>query len=106
MAEPHDGDGFEEPANLRFLRRLVTGLTLVMIVGLVTVISLLVTRLRQAPDPMVLPAQIVLPEGAEPAAFTRGPDWLAVVTGDGRILVYGIDGALWQEVRVARPGGS
>jgi len=36
-----------EPANLRFLRHLVTGLTVVMIVGVVVVIALLVTRLNK-----------------------------------------------------------
>ncbi|WP_238367347.1 DUF6476 family protein [Mesobacterium pallidum] len=103
MGDTPEDTAFEEPGSLRFLRRLVTALTLVMIVGLVTVITLLVTRLTSEPDPMVLPASIALPEGATAAAFTRGPDWLAVVTGDGRILIYGLDGALWQEVELTRP---
>ena len=103
MGDTPEDTAFEEPASLRFLRRLVTALTLVMIAGLVTVIALLVTRLTSEPDPMVLPEAIALPEGASASAFTRGGDWLAVVTGDGRILVYGLDGALWQEIEITRP---
>jgi hypothetical protein len=88
-----------EPANLRFLRRLVTALTAVMIVGVVVVIGLLVTRLnRTAP---VLPDQILLPAGTEALAFTQGPDWYAVVTKADQILIYNrLTGALQQTVQI------
>jgi hypothetical protein len=90
-----------EPANLRFLRRLVTVLTAVMIGGLVTVIALLVIRL-QAPAPVLptLPDTIVLPDGMTADAVTFGAGWVAVVAGD-RILVFDArSGALRQDLTI------
>ena len=75
-----------EPANLRFLRRLVTVLTAVMICGLLVIIGLFVTRLGSTPQ--VAPEEIVLPEGATARAFTTGSDWYAVVTTADEILIY------------------
>ncbi len=86
---------------MRFLRRLVTVLTLVMIGGLVTVIALLVIRL-QAPAPAVpqLPDTISLPAGVSAEAVTFGAGWVAVIAGD-RILVFDAGtGDLRQEVVV------
>ncbi|GAA6179270.1 hypothetical protein NBRC116594_07080 [Shimia sp. NS0008-38b] len=88
-----------EPANLRFLRLLVTGLTGVMIVGLVTVVLLIVMRFRD--DGPILPENLSLPDGAKAQAVTMGDGWYAVVTEDNRILVYDrITGGLRQEVLV------
>jgi hypothetical protein len=88
-----------EPANLRFLRRMVTVLTTVMIVGVVLVIGLLVTRLTR--DTPVLPDQIALPDGAKAVAFTQGDGWYAVVTDAGEILIFDrMTGALKQTVTV------
>ncbi|NNE54219.1 MAG: hypothetical protein HKN30_17670 [Sulfitobacter sp.] len=90
-----------EPANLRFLRRLVTLLTAVMICGVLVVIGLLVTRLGR--DTVPLPAQITLPDGAEARAFTQGPDWYAIVTSDDRILIYDrLTGKLRQTVQITK----
>lgn len=90
-------DDFPEPANLRFLRRLVTVLTTVMICGVLVVIVLLVTRLNR--DAPVLPATIALPDGAQAQAFTQGADWYAVVTTDNRILIFDrLTGKLQQTV--------
>ncbi len=75
-----------EPANLRFLRRLVTVLTTVMICGVLVVIGLLVTRLNR--DSPILPQEIALPEGASAVAFTQGPDWYAVVTDRNEIIIF------------------
>ncbi|MDD9717692.1 MULTISPECIES: DUF6476 family protein [Dinoroseobacter] len=100
-AEP--GPEMPEPANLKFLRRLVTVLTVVMIAGVVTVIGLLVIRL-QAPSLPDLPESITLPAGVVAEAVTFGGDWIAVVAGD-EILIYGAgDGALRQ--RIAVGGGA
>lgn len=77
-----------EPANLVFLRRLVTTLTAVMILGVVVIVALLVIRLQQPTATAPLPAQITLPDGSRAAAFTRGTDWHAVVTQDNEILIY------------------
>lgn len=77
-----------EPANLRFLRRLVTILAGVMIVGLVTIVALLVIRFSSVPTTPVLPDTITLPDGVAAQAVTMGGDWYAVVTDDGRILIF------------------
>jgi|TARA_B110000908_G_C9942223_1_gene308776 hypothetical protein len=79
-------DDLPEPTNLRFLRRMVTILTTVMILGVVVVIGLLVTRLTR--DTPILPAQITLPDGAKAVAFTQAADWYAVVTDANEILVF------------------
>ncbi len=75
-----------EPANLKFLRRLVTTLTATMIVGLVIIVSLIVIRYRDRSAP--LPDTISLPDGTTATAYTQGSDWYAVVTGDDRILIF------------------
>ncbi|MBI6629853.1 DUF6476 family protein [Pontibaca salina] len=77
-----------EPANLRFLRRLVTVLAGVMIVGLVTIVALLVIRFSSVPTTPVLPDTISLPDGVTANAVTIASDWYAVVTNDGRILIF------------------
>jgi hypothetical protein len=92
-------DDLPEPANLRFLRRMVTVLTTVMILGVVVVIGLLVTRLSR--DTPVLPSEIALPDGAKATAFTQGADWYAVVTDKSEILIFDrMTGALQQTVIV------
>ncbi|MCB1390752.1 MAG: hypothetical protein KDK12_16685 [Rhodobacteraceae bacterium] len=88
----NDDDTPELPRDLRFLKILVTTLTAVMIVGLVTVVGLLVTRLTADPPLPSLPASIELPEGAVPSAVTFARDWLVVVTGDGDVLLYRPEG--------------
>jgi Flp pilus assembly protein protease CpaA len=88
------------PPSLRFLKWLVILLTLTMIGGVITVVGLLVTRMPQAfsaPAP-ALPEGFSLPEGAEAEAVTFGTGWIAVVTTDDRILIFGRDGELRQEV--------
>ncbi len=88
-----------EPANLKFLRLLVTTLTATMIVGLLIIITLIVIRYRDQRAP--LPATITLPDGATATAFTQGPDWYAVVTGDSRILIFDrASGTLRQTVEI------
>ncbi len=94
----------ELPASLKFLKVLVTILTGVMILGVVVIISLLVTRLTQSPTSIALPDQITLPDGQTATAYTRGSDWYAVVTTseDGEtIVIYDIDsGAIRQQIAV------
>jgi len=90
----------QEPANLKFLRRLVTVLTAVMIAGVLVIIALLVIRLSEdAPAPW--PDEIALPEGTRAQAVTRGKGWLAVVTEDQRLLIFDAGtGALEQEIPI------
>lgn len=88
---------------MRFLRILVTTLTVTTIVGLIILISVIVMRVQQGPT-VPLPAQISLPDGTAPMAVTHGPGWYAVVSKDSRILVFDAEtGALIQEVEVTRP---
>lgn len=94
----------ELPPSLRFLKRLVTVLTLVMIVGVITIVALIVTRLPQVSAPMpagaALPEGLALPEGAKVAAVTFGTGWIAVVTTDERILIFAPDGSLKQILKI------
>ena len=90
----------ELPPSLRFLKRLVTVLTVTMILGVITVVGLLVTRLPQGNATPTLPAGLTLPEGARVAAVTMGTGWIAVVTTDDRILIYGADGKLRHDLKI------
>ncbi|WP_435231389.1 DUF6476 family protein [Pseudopelagicola sp. nBUS_20] len=88
-----------EPANLKLLRLLVTGLTAVMIVGLVIIVALIVIQFRDTGP--VLPEDIILPNGVSALAATAAESWYAIVTDDDRILIYDrITGALRQEISV------
>ena len=90
----------ELPPSLRFLKRLVTVLTLVMIAGVITIVAQFVTRLPQMAVPPTLPEGLTLPEGARVAAVTMGTGWIAVVTTDDRILIFSQDGQLRQELKI------
>lgn len=88
-----------EPANLRFLRRLVTVLTATMIGGVLLIVVLIVIRFHDVPPE--LPGRISLPDGAEALAFTQGPDWFAVVTTDDVILIFDrVTGELRQTISI------
>lgn len=76
-----------------------------MIVGLLVIVSLLVTRFwgQEAPARLALPDSITLPEGARATAFTQGAEWYAVVTDDDRILIFDrASGALRRVVDLAQ----
>ena len=90
----------ELPPSLRLLKRLVTVLTLVMIGGVITITALFVIRLPQLASPPALPENLAMPPGARPAAVTLGRDFIAVVTEDDRILIFGKDGTLVQEIGI------
>ncbi|MGR3614820.1 MAG: DUF6476 family protein [Paracoccaceae bacterium] len=85
MSDPSEQD-FQEPAQLKFLRRLVTVLTAVMIFGLVAVVTLLVIRLSDRRP--TLPDTIALPNGETPQSVTFGNGWYAVVTQNQEILIF------------------
>lgn len=59
-----------------------------MIVGLVTIVALLVIRFSSIRTTPSLPDTIRLPAGVAAQAVTMGGDWYAVVTTDGRILIF------------------
>ncbi len=72
-----------------------------MILGLLAIVTVVVIRFSSSPDPMRLPDKITLPAGTTMTGFARGGDWFAVVTDDGRILIYDAgSGALRQSVAV------
>lgn len=73
-----------------------------MIIGVITVVTLIVTRMPAAMQPgLLLPDQIALPDGATAQAFTQGRAWYAVVTTDNRILIYSrASGDLVQDIRI------
>lgn len=94
------------PPGLRALKWLVIVLTLTMILGVITVVTLLVIRMPQAFSavPGRLPETITLPPGTEAQAVTFGRGWIGVVaTGqDGdRFLLYAPDGRLRQEIALS-----
>ncbi|OWU84285.1 hypothetical protein ATO6_14775 [Oceanicola sp. 22II-s10i] len=91
-----DDDG-PEPASLRFLRRLVTVLTGVMLAGLILIIGLIVTRFRDTAPP--LPAEITLPDGDTARAVTLAEGMVLVVGEAGRLYIYDrVTGRLKQTV--------
>lgn len=97
MADPLSAEGL--PPSLRWLKRLVTVLTVTLILGVITITGLLVTRLGRPAAP-AFPESLALPEGVTPGAITRGADWIGVVTTDGRMFVFDTTGALQREIRV------
>lgn len=83
--------------HLRYLKRLVTGLAVVMGAGIVAIVALLWLRLAPGEVP-ALPPEIALPAGAEAAAVTFASDWTVVVTAAGEVLLYDRAGTLRQRV--------
>lgn len=77
---------------------LVTGLTVVMVLGMIALVALLWIRLSQPvlPD---LPNNITLPQGAAVAAVTFARDVIVVVTETGEVLLYDRSGALRERVQ-------
>ncbi|WP_347821693.1 DUF6476 family protein [uncultured Planktomarina sp.] len=79
-----------EPANLRFLRRLVTTLTATMIVGLLAIFTVLVIRL-QSPV-AIFPKITALPEGTQVISVSRSPRELIVIDQNRKIYLLSLDG--------------
>ncbi|MCR9147518.1 MAG: DUF6476 family protein [Rhodobacteraceae bacterium] len=89
-----------DPALVKYLRILVTTLTVTMIAGVVVIIGLLVTRFATDSSP-AFPARITLPDGTTATAFTRGQGWYAVVTQADEILIFdGTTGSLRQTIEI------
>lgn len=87
---------------VKYLRALVTTLTVVMIVGFLVLIGFLVTRFPSSGD-LTIPDQITLPDGTIPVAFTQTADWYAVVTKVNEILIFDrATGEILQKVAVGQ----
>ena len=86
------------PRNLRFLQRLVTLLTVSMIVGILTIAALLAFKLRS--ENINFPQTLTLPDGAKPIAFTQTKDWYSIITEAKEILIYKNDGTLIRSITV------
>lgn len=77
-------------------------LMVTMIVGVITVVWLLVTRMPDGTAILPsLPQNLSLPQGTTAEAVTFGKGWVAVVTTDQRILVFGSDGVLRQDIPIS-----
>lgn len=98
MAETPEEVGL--PPSLAALKWLVYALTLSLIGGVITVVWLLVTRLPVPVMHPALPPSLQMPAGATAAAVTMGTGWIGVVTTDNRILIFGPDGKIRQEIAV------
>lgn len=105
MTNTPDGEP-ELPPSLRFLKGLVITLMITMIVGVITVVGLLVTRMPnanvQAP---ILPETLRLPEGLTAEAVTFGKGWIAVVTTSQEIVILDAEGRLVQRIAVETGAG-
>ena len=85
---------------LRYLKALVTILTVTMILGFLTIVGLFVMRFAEM-NRVALPDQITLPDGSVATAFTQGEGWFAVVTEDDQILIYSrVTGNLRQRIEI------
>lgn len=78
-----------DPANLRFLRRLVTTLTIVMILGILTVVALLVIRLSGEASPqLVFPESLEIPAGVDITGMSVVGGRAIIVTSDGVVALH------------------
>lgn len=91
------------PPGLRWLKWLVTTLMVTLILGVITIVGLLVTRLPGATPSPALPAALELPAGARAQAITQGPGWIGVVTTDSRLFIFTPAGKPLQEIAITLP---
>ena len=90
------------PPSLRFLKALVIVLMITMIVGVITVVGLLVTRMPNA-NAVMLPQDLKLPAGKTAQAVTMGKGWIGVVTSDNRFMLFDAAGQLLQDIALQIP---
>ena len=89
-----------EPTNLKLLRRLVTTLLAVMIIGFITLIFMFVMRFQSNNQTFKL-NDITLPIGTSATAYTQGDDWYAIVDDANKILIFNkVDNALRQTINI------
>lgn len=94
-----------DPPQLRWLKRLVTGLAVVMGGGILAIVALLWLRLS-VPVLPVLPASVTLPEGARAETVTFSRFGIVVLTQTGKVLIYSPQGALLDQFDLKTAPGS
>jgi hypothetical protein len=112
MRPQSDPDDLPEPPKIRALRRLVTALTLVLILGMITIAVTLVLRISRTPAPPALTVtaeRVVLPAGERVTASGVAEGILMLVTQDTagveRLRLYdSATGEPRQVVTIAREG--
>ena len=97
----------EDPPHLRTLRRLVNLLTVVFILGFITIVIVIVMQFARTQDVATgpdLPPDIALSGSETAQAVTFGKGWIAVVTidqeGVERIRVFLPDGMPRQTMEI------
>jgi uncharacterized integral membrane protein len=82
-------EGADLPPQLRWLKRLVTVLTVTMIGGVLAITALLVIRLNAGPAPVVIaPGDFALPAGVAITGISVVGGRTVIVGDDGVIRVY------------------
>lgn len=95
-----DDNSLAGEPTLKYLKWLVTGLTVTMILGFLTIVGLFVMRFSEM-NRVEVPDEITLPDGSKAVAFTRGEGWFAVVTDGDEILIYSrVTGNLRQRIKI------
>jgi hypothetical protein len=90
------------PPSLQFLKVLVIVLMITMIVGVITVVGLLVTRMPDG-NTVSLPHHLALPQGKTAQAVTLGKGWVGVVTTDNHFMLFDAEGKLLQDIALQIP---
>ncbi|MFD1797676.1 hypothetical protein FQV27_11045 [Paracoccus aurantiacus] len=92
----------EPVPHLRFLKLMVGGLAVAMVLGLAAIVAILWIRLNSPVLPE-LPDTVALPSGSAARAVTFSEERLIVVTDKDELLIYGRDGALEKQIRLDQP---
>jgi len=90
------------PATVRRLARLVTVLTVVMIIGMITVVGLLILKLNTT-TALPLPENIALPDGATARAVTTTDRELIVLSADQIFIFDRTSGKLTAQLALPQP---
>lgn len=92
MAEDFPEEDGPLPPNLRFLRVLVTVLTAVMILGVITIVALLVIRLGDNGQPILVHPEVFdIPEGVNTLGYSVVDGYTVIVGDDQMIRVFASD---------------
>jgi len=98
MTRPDTAQEPPEPPRLRALRRLVTALTVTLMLGIIIIVGLMVWRLGLSGPSVRLPEEIALPEGERLTGWAQNAENLVLITEDGagvqRVHLAGCDGQI------------